>query len=181
MKVLFLTSCSFPPQVWQIPENGLVTAMSEPVVVLEGHSKRVGIITWHPTARNVLLSAGKSSLRVLKSPKQCGRNTNWTRIFKPYRSSAHLHFTLSSGCDNQIIIWNVGTGEAMITLEDMHPDVIYSVCWNRNGSLICTSCKDKAVRVIDPRKEMIVAVSIDQRFNFLFYIPLFLLLVRGRY
>lgn len=46
-------------QVWQIPENGLVTPMSEPVVVLEGHSKRVGIVTWHPTARNVILSAGK--------------------------------------------------------------------------------------------------------------------------
>ncbi|XP_043094903.1 coronin-1C-A isoform X1 [Puntigrus tetrazona] len=104
--------------VWQIPENGLVTSMSEPVVVLEGHSKRVGIVTWHPTALNVLLSAG---------------------------------------CDNVIIIWNVGTGESMITLEDMHPDIIFSVCWNRNGSLICTACKDKKVRVIDPRKEEIIA------------------------
>lgn len=54
----FLQWC-WCPQVWQIPENGLVTPMSEPVVVLEGHSKRVGIISWHPTARNVLLSAGK--------------------------------------------------------------------------------------------------------------------------
>ncbi|KAK3538733.1 hypothetical protein QTP86_014326 [Hemibagrus guttatus] len=104
--------------VWQIPENGLVTPMSEPVVVLEGHSKRVGIITWHPTARNVLLSAG---------------------------------------CDNMIMIWNVATGEALIMLEDMHPDVIFSACWNRNGSLICTACKDKKVRVIDPRKGEIVA------------------------
>ncbi|XP_077097507.1 coronin-1C-A isoform X1 [Siphateles boraxobius] len=104
--------------VWQIPENGLVTSMSEPVVVLEGHSKRVGIITWHPTARNILLSAG---------------------------------------CDNVIFIWNVGTGESMITLEDMHPDIIFSACWNRNGSLICTACKDKKIRVIDPRKEEIIA------------------------
>ncbi|KAI5625280.1 coronin-1C [Silurus asotus] len=104
--------------VWQIPENGLVTPMSEPVVVLEGHSKRVGIITWHPTARNILLSAG---------------------------------------CDNVIMIWNVGTGEALITLEEMHPDVIFSACWNRNGSLICTACKDKKIRVIDPRKEEIIA------------------------
>uniref|UniRef100_A0A673CPV3 Coronin n=1 Tax=Sphaeramia orbicularis TaxID=375764 RepID=A0A673CPV3_9TELE len=109
--------------VWQIPENGLVSSMSEPVVVLEGHSKRVGIITWHPTARNVLLSAG---------------------------------------CDNQIIIWNVGTGEAMITLEDMHPDVIYNVCWNRNGSLICTACKDKSVRVIDPRKETLISANMEE-------------------
>ncbi|XP_056313948.1 uncharacterized protein coro1cb isoform X2 [Danio aesculapii] len=104
--------------VWQIPENGLTSALSEPVVVLEGHSKRVGIVTWHPTARNVLLSAG---------------------------------------CDNLIIVWNVGTGEALINLEDMHPDVIFSVCWSRNGSLICTACKDKKVRVIDPRKGKITA------------------------
>ncbi|CAN9504870.1 unnamed protein product [Ophioblennius macclurei] len=103
--------------VWQIPENGLETALSEPVVVLEGHSKRVGIVSWHPTARNVLLSAG---------------------------------------CDNQIIIWNVGTGQAMINLEDMHPDVIFSISWSRNGSLLCTACKDKKVRVIDPRKKKIV-------------------------
>lgn len=46
-------------QVWQIPENGLESPLSEAVVVLEGHSKRVGIVSWHPTARNVLLSAGR--------------------------------------------------------------------------------------------------------------------------
>lgn len=44
--------------MWQIPENGLTLSLTEPVVVLEGHSKRVGIVSWHPTARNVLLSAG---------------------------------------------------------------------------------------------------------------------------
>ncbi|KAJ8261042.1 hypothetical protein COCON_G00167650 [Conger conger] len=104
--------------VWQIPENGLANPLSEPAVVLEGHSKRVGIVTWHPTARNVLLSAG---------------------------------------CDNMIIIWNVGTGEAVIQLEDLHPDLIYSACWNRNGSLICTASKDKRVRIIDPRKERVIA------------------------
>lgn len=53
------------PQVWQIPENGLASPLTEPVVVLEGHTKRVGIVTWHPTARNVLLSAG---LRRVPSP-----------------------------------------------------------------------------------------------------------------
>uniref|UniRef100_A0A8C9F087 Coronin n=1 Tax=Pavo cristatus TaxID=9049 RepID=A0A8C9F087_PAVCR len=45
--------------VWQIPENGLTLSLTEPVVVLEGHSKRVGIVAWHPTARNVLLSAAR--------------------------------------------------------------------------------------------------------------------------
>lgn len=53
-------------QVWQIPENGLETPLSEPVVVLEGHSKRVGIVSWHPTARNVLLSAGNPRLMLVR-------------------------------------------------------------------------------------------------------------------
>uniref|UniRef100_A0A5F8HCC5 Coronin n=1 Tax=Monodelphis domestica TaxID=13616 RepID=A0A5F8HCC5_MONDO len=106
--------------VWQIPENGLVTPLTEPVVVLEGHSKRVGIVTWHPTARNVLLSAG---------------------------------------CDNVVLIWNVGTAEELYRLADQHPDLIYNICWNRNGSLFCSACKDKSVRIIDPRRGTLVAVA----------------------
>lgn len=59
----WVLSVSSVSQVWQIPENGLETPLSEPVVVLEGHSKRVGIVSWHPTARNVLLSAGNLWLK----------------------------------------------------------------------------------------------------------------------
>ncbi|XP_006894887.1 PREDICTED: coronin-1C isoform X2 [Elephantulus edwardii] len=47
--------------------------------------------------------------------------------------------------------------EALINLDDMHSDMIYNVSWNRNGSLICTASKDKKVRVIDPRKQEIIA------------------------
>ncbi|XP_031967774.1 coronin-1B [Corvus moneduloides] len=104
--------------VWQIPENGLSQPLTEPVVVLEGHSKRVGIVTWHPTARNVLLSAG---------------------------------------CDNVVLIWNVGTAEELYRLDGLHPDLIYSVSWSRDGSHFCTACKDKSVRVIDPRRGTVVA------------------------
>uniref|UniRef100_A0A671GBX0 Coronin n=1 Tax=Rhinolophus ferrumequinum TaxID=59479 RepID=A0A671GBX0_RHIFE len=104
--------------VWQIPENGLTSPLTEPVVVLEGHTKRVGIVTWHPTARNVLLSAG---------------------------------------CDNVVLIWNVGTAEELYRLDSLHPDLIYNVSWNRNGSLFCSACKDKSVRIIDPRRGTLVA------------------------
>lgn len=45
-------------QVWEIPDGGLTLPLREPVVTLEGHTKRVGIVAWHPTAQNVLLSAG---------------------------------------------------------------------------------------------------------------------------
>lgn len=48
-------------QVWAVPEAGLARSLNEPLVTLEGHSKRVGIVTWHPTAQNLLLSAGKET------------------------------------------------------------------------------------------------------------------------
>lgn len=67
-------------------------------------------------------------------------------------------WTLWTGGD-VIIIWNVGTGEILLSLDDIHPDVIHSVCWNSNGSLLATTCKDKTLRIIDPRKSQVVAVS----------------------
>ena len=66
-------------------------------------------------------------------------------------------FSVTPGSDNLVIIWNVGTGEPLITMDD-HPDLIYSISWNRNGSLFCTTCKDRRLRVCDPRKRDVVAV-----------------------
>ncbi|KAJ8401651.1 hypothetical protein AAFF_G00376220 [Aldrovandia affinis] len=63
---------------------------------------------------------------------------------------------LTAGSDNLIIIWNVGTGEPLISMDD-HPDLIYNVSWNRNGSLFCTTSKDRRLRVCDPRKREVVA------------------------
>ncbi|KAG7273416.1 hypothetical protein CRUP_023641 [Coryphaenoides rupestris] len=37
-------------------------------------------------------------------------------------------------------------------LADAHPDLIFSVCWNRDGSAVCTVSKDKALRIVDPRR-----------------------------
>ena len=46
-------------KVWQIPDGGLVTNLTEPIVSLAGHQRRVSLIRWHPTAQSVLLSVGK--------------------------------------------------------------------------------------------------------------------------
>ncbi|XP_037647871.1 coronin-1A [Sebastes umbrosus] len=99
--------------IWEIPDGGLITPLTEPVVKLDGHSKRVGILSWHPTAHNVLMTAG---------------------------------------CDNVVILWNVARGEAVVRIDTVHTDLIYSACWNQDGSKILTACKDKTLRVLDPRK-----------------------------
>ncbi|XP_060730276.1 coronin-1B [Tachysurus vachellii] len=69
-----------------------------------------------------------------------------------------LNILLTAGCDNVLCIWDVGTGELVYELSDVHPDQIYSVSWNREGSVICTTCKDKALRVIDPRRGTVLKV-----------------------
>ncbi|CAB0011130.1 unnamed protein product [Nesidiocoris tenuis] len=85
--------------------------LTEPIVDLIHHQRRVGLVLWHPTALNVLLTAGS---------------------------------------DNQVAIWNVGTGEILAQI-DCHPDIVYSACWNWDGSQLLTTCKDKKMRIINPR------------------------------
>ncbi len=55
-------------------QRGLVSPLKDPVVKLDGHSKRVGILSWHPTAHNVLMSAGKPTLDTHSIAKSAGWN-----------------------------------------------------------------------------------------------------------
>ena len=49
-------------KVWQIPDGGLHKNMTEPIVDLLKHQRRVGLVLWHPSAQNILLSAGSDNL-----------------------------------------------------------------------------------------------------------------------
>lgn len=79
----------------------------------------------------------------------------------PFPNEVTLAHLISSGCDNLICVWNVGTGELVYQLSEAHPDLIYSVTWNKDGSAICTVCKDKALRVIDPRRGTVLKVILQ--------------------
>lgn len=108
-----------PSGCYTVAILSLPRTMTEPVVDLMYHQRRVGMVVWHPTANNVLLSAGS---------------------------------------DNIVVIWNVGCGEALSTI-DVHPDIIYSCCFNWDGSLLLTTCKDKKIRIINPRDGEVFEVS----------------------
>jgi len=43
-------------KVWYIPDGGLTSDLSDWLVELGGHKRRVGFLEWHPTAENVLAS-----------------------------------------------------------------------------------------------------------------------------
>lgn len=63
------------------------------------------------------------------------------------------------GSDNQVVVWNVGIGEVLVHI-DCHPDIVYSASWNWDGSQLLTTCKDKKMRLIDPRTGTVQEASV---------------------
>jgi len=60
----------------------------------------------------------------------------------------------TSSTDFTVKLWDIEQGKNVKTIEG-HADIIQSLDWNYNGSLIATTCKDKKARVFDPRTETI--------------------------
>uniref|UniRef100_A0A452FNV8 Coronin n=1 Tax=Capra hircus TaxID=9925 RepID=A0A452FNV8_CAPHI len=136
--------------------------------LVTGHTAPVLDIDWCPHNDNVIASASDdTTIMVWQIPDYTPVRNITEPIITLEGHSKRVgilswhptarNVLLSAGGDNVIIIWNVGTGEVLLSLDDMHPDVIHSVCWNTNGSLLATTCKDKTLRIIDPRKGQVVA------------------------
>lgn len=121
-------------KLWHIPDGGLARNLTEWLVELQGHKRRVSYIEWHPVAENVLFSAG---------------------------------------FDHLVIVWDINRGEA-INIIDRHPDVIYSMSLNRDGSLLATTCKDKKLRVFEPRSGIVVSVCLTEINSYDWHVYLFI-------
>jgi len=61
----------------------------------------------------------------------------------------------TAGQDYDVKCWDIEKGLALNTTAG-HTNIIQSLDWNYNGSLLCSNSKDKKVRVIDPRQQNIV-------------------------
>ncbi|XP_041879537.1 coronin-2A isoform X2 [Corvus kubaryi] len=61
----------------------------------------------------------------------------------------------SSGYDYKIMIWNLDVKDAVLSepvkIIHVHKDVVLSMSFNTDGSLLATACRDRKIRVIDPR------------------------------
>jgi len=62
----------------------------------------------------------------------------------------------TASTDYSVKIWDIEKGKDVLSVDAQHTDIIQSADWNRNGSLIATTSKDKKIRVIDPRTNKVV-------------------------
>ncbi|XP_077425909.1 coronin-2A isoform X2 [Vanacampus margaritifer] len=113
-----IASCSEDAtvKVWEIPPHGLFKNMTVAWKELQGHSRRVGLIEWHPTAKDILFS---------------------------------------TAYDYKVMIWNLDCPEQVIKNPvrtiSQHTDVVLSISFNTDASLMATTCKDRKVRLMEPR------------------------------
>ncbi|XP_063074430.1 coronin-2A isoform X2 [Engraulis encrasicolus] len=121
-----IASCSEDAtiKIWDIPKEGVTHNITVPSKELQGHSRRVGLIEWHPTAGNILFS---------------------------------------TAYDYKIMVWNLDIEEQVIRNPvrtiTVHQDVVLSMSFDTDGNRLTTSCKDKKIRVIDPRTGVLLQES----------------------
>lgn len=114
-------------KLWSIPddweptnENGLAQPgdnVTESLVELIGHRKKVTLLRFHPTASNVLASCSS---------------------------------------DYVVKVWDAEKGEEISSF-DGNGGLIQDLVWDFKGDLLATSCKDKIVRIMDPRAGSVVS------------------------
>ncbi|KAM4530624.1 coronin-7-like isoform 1-T1 [Odontesthes bonariensis] len=70
----------------------------------------------------------------------------------------HFHPTssglLAIGTTKCALIWDTSRHDAPLAALEQHSDQVQSLSWKRDGSLLASSCKDKMLRVFDPRAQL---------------------------
>ncbi|CAG7835248.1 unnamed protein product [Allacma fusca] len=131
-----------------------------------GHSGPVLDVKWNPFNDNIIASSSDDATVKVWYIPDGGLQSNLTdwlveltghkrRVgFIEWHPTAE-NILASVGFDYLVVIWHVIKGE-IVNVIDCHPDIIYSISFNRDGSLLATTCKDKKLRIIDPRTGKVV-------------------------
>ncbi|CAH1106121.1 unnamed protein product [Psylliodes chrysocephalus] len=126
-----------------------------------GHAGPILDIKWNPFNDNVIASCSDDcTIKLWHIPDEglSVHLTDWLVELQGHKRRVgyiEWHPTaenvlFSAGFDHLVIVWDIEKGEA-INIIDCHRDAIHSMSLNRDGSLLATTCKDKKLRIIEPR------------------------------
>ncbi|KAJ0001383.1 hypothetical protein NQD34_006403 [Periophthalmus magnuspinnatus] len=66
---------------------------------------------------------------------------------------------LALGATNSLLLWDTSRQDAPLAVLENHSDQLQSLSWKQDGSLLASSCKDKMLRVFDPRAQLTTVQS----------------------
>lgn len=126
-----------------------------------GHRGSVTDIKWNPFDDNIIASCSDDATIKLWSIPDKGITVPLTQSLIEMRGHfkkvGHIEWhpvasdiLLSAGLDFKVIVWNCKTGEAARVIS-VHGDAVFSISWSPDGCFFASTCKDKTIRVIDPR------------------------------
>lgn len=146
--------------------------------VVTGHKGAVLDLDFNPFNDSLVASASEDCTVKVWGIPQGGLTENMTNPLQTLSGHKRKVGTIkfhptannvlaSAGTDYSVKVWDVEKGTAVLNWDAQHTDIIGSLEWKYNGSVVVTSCKDKKLRLCDPRKGTTAAVRKKKNF-FLF-------------
>jgi coronin-1B/1C/6 len=157
------------PSPFKAPHS-LPYRLPDVIPLARGHTAAVLDTTWSPFDDSVVVSGGEDGnilvWKVEASSFEGWGSEHWVPIdFDPVariNGSARKvgqvqfhptasHVIAAASGDHAVKLWDLAfTEDPKITLTG-HTDTIQSIDWNPSGTLLATTCRDRKIRIFDPR------------------------------
>ncbi|NXJ06637.1 COR2A protein, partial [Odontophorus gujanensis] len=136
-----------------------------------GHKGNVLDIKWNPFNDFVIASCSEdATVKIWDIPEQVLTKNITTPKKELIGHSRRVgliewhptanNILFSSSHDYKIMIWNLDTMEDVLSnpvkIIDAHKDVVLSMSFNTDGSLLATASRDRKIRLIDPRSRTVL-------------------------
>jgi len=160
---------------WQVAGGGAVGVLKtgdfgrhDTVPLFSGHKGPVLDLDFNPFNDNIFATASEDCFSKVWVIPEGGIKENVEEAAQTLkghkRKVGSIRFNpiaenilATAGTDYDIKVWDISTGDCKNTTTG-HGGIIQSLEWNYDGSNLVTYCKDKKLRVLDPRTAAVAAV-----------------------
>ncbi|CAM9508972.1 unnamed protein product [Ectocarpus fasciculatus] len=140
--------------------------------LVNGHKAMVHSIAFSPFQPNLMATGSEDSTVKLWSLPEGGLaegnmgaddaiadlTFNYTAVRYVEFNPVSENVVMTTNSDHSVQLCDVAAGgDTAASTIDVHPNTINSACFNGDGSLIATTCRDGKIRVLDPRAGSVVA------------------------
>lgn len=162
----------------ETPYNGSQitrSAWDSNYTLFSGHQGNVLDIAFSPFNDQLIASASEDcTAKLWKVPESgqqeiitkplCTLNGHRRKVGEVKFNMVANNIVVTTATDMIVRVWDIEMAATVCSVTG-HTDIITSVDWSEDGSLLATVAKDKKVRLFDPRQETVAVVSIVKHSN----------------